>query len=100
MKNFVNVKTNPQPAQQLTLLLIFILGGISALTPFAIDMYLPAMPEIARDFLVSPGAVQQTLIAYTAGFAIGQLFHGPISDSYGRRPVLIVGIFLDRKSVV
>ena len=94
MKNFVNVKTNPQPAQQLTLLLIFILGGISALTPFAIDMYLPAMPEIARDFLVSPGAVQQTLIAYTAGFAIGQLFHGPISDSYGRRPVLIVGIFL------
>ncbi len=92
MKNFVNVKTNPQPAQQLTLLLIFILGGISALTPFAIDMYLPAMPEIARDLLVSPGAVQQTLIAYTAGFAIGQLFHGPISDSYGRRPVLIVGI--------
>ncbi len=84
---------NP-PAQQLTLLLIFVLGAIAALTPLAIDMYLPAMPEIARDLMATPGQVQRTLAAYTAGFAIGQLIHGPISDSYGRRPVLIGGVAL------
>nr|WP_269808676.1 Bcr/CflA family multidrug efflux MFS transporter [Enterovibrio nigricans] len=83
-----------QPAQQLTFLLILVLGAISALTPLAIDMYLPAMPEIARDLAATPGQVQTTLAAYTAGFAIGQLIHGPISDSYGRRPVLIVGTLL------
>lgn len=90
------MKTNAinLPAQQLTLLLIFVLGAIAALTPFAIDMYLSAMPEIAKDLGVSPGQVQKTLAAYTAGFAIGQLIHGPISDSYGRRPILIVGISL------
>lgn len=82
---------NP-PQQQLTFLLILVLGAIAALTPLAIDMYLPAMPEIARDLAVTPGQVQTTLAAYTAGFAIGQLIHGPISDSYGRRPVLIIGI--------
>lgn len=75
---------NP-PQQQLTFLLILVLGAIAALTPLAIDMYLPAMPEIARDLAVTPGQVQTTLAAYTAGFAIGQLIHGPISDSYGRR---------------
>lgn len=86
-------KTPPPQAQPLTFFLILILGSISALTPLAIDMYLPAMPNIAIDLMTSPGSVQQTLAAYTAGFAIGQLIHGPISDSYGRRPVLISGVF-------
>ncbi|AMG31904.1 Bcr/CflA family drug resistance efflux transporter [Grimontia hollisae] len=88
-----NAVNQPQQ-QQLTFLLILVLGAIAALTPLAIDMYLPAMPEIARDLAVNPGLVQQTLAAYTAGFAIGQLIHGPISDSYGRRPVLIGGVSL------
>ncbi len=79
--------------QKLTFSLILILGAISTLTPLAIDMYLPAMPNIAIDLLAPPGLVQQTLAAYTAGFAIGQLIHGPISDSYGRRPVLLIGVF-------
>ncbi|MGO1189784.1 Bcr/CflA family multidrug efflux MFS transporter [Vibrio casei] len=72
--------------------LYLILGSIGLLTPFAIDMYLPAMPTIAKDLMVNNGAVQGTLTAYTAGFAIGQLLHGPLSDSYGRRPVLMIGI--------
>ncbi|MEC6906922.1 Bcr/CflA family multidrug efflux MFS transporter [Photobacterium piscicola] len=80
-----------QASSKLSLQLILILGAIAALTPFAIDMYLPAMPNIAKDFLVSPGAVQVTLTAYTAGFAFGQLIHGPLADSYGRRPMLIAG---------
>jgi len=77
---------------KLSFLLIVILGAISALTPLAIDMYLPAMPSIAREFGVNAGAIQITLTAYTAGFAIGQLLHGPLSDSFGRKPVLLLGI--------
>lgn len=77
---------------QLSLLLFLVLGLIGALTPLAIDMYLPAMPAIAADLGVNSGAVQVTLTAYTAGFAIGQLLHGPLADSYGRRPILMIGI--------
>ncbi|WP_434360622.1 Bcr/CflA family multidrug efflux MFS transporter [Parasalinivibrio latis] len=81
-----------QPTSTLGFGLILILGAIAALTPLAIDMYLPAMPTIASDLGVTSGAVQSTLASYTAGFAIGQLLHGPLSDSYGRRPVLLVGV--------
>ena len=73
-------------------MLFLILGSIGLLTPFAIDMYLPAMPTIASDLMVNHGMVQGTLTAYTAGFALGQLLHGPLADSYGRRPVLMGGI--------
>lgn len=73
-------------------MLFLILGSIGLLTPFAIDMYLPAMPTIASDLMVNHGMVQGTLTAYTAGFALGQLLHGPLADSYGRRPILMGGI--------
>lgn len=73
-------------------MLYLILGAIGLLTPFAIDMYLSVMPSIAKDLNVNDGAVQGTLTAYTAGFAIGQLLHGPLSDTYGRRPILLIGI--------
>ncbi|CAH0533389.1 Bicyclomycin resistance protein [Vibrio stylophorae] len=72
--------------------LIVILGAIAALTPLAIDMYLPAMPTIARDLMVDESLVQGTLSVYVLGFALGQLIHGPISDSFGRRPVLLIGV--------
>jgi DHA1 family bicyclomycin/chloramphenicol resistance-like MFS transporter len=78
---------------QLTFVLLLVLGSIGALTPFAIDMYLPAMPAIAKDMGVGAGSVQITLTIYTAGFAIGQLIHGPLADSFGRRPVLLSGMF-------
>ncbi|POF59777.1 Bcr/CflA family drug resistance efflux transporter, partial [Vibrio vulnificus] len=77
---------------QISLFLFAVLGAIGALTPLAIDMYLPAMPTIARDLGVDAGAVQFTLTAYTAGFALGQLIHGPLADSFGRRPVLLLGV--------
>jgi len=79
---------------KLSIQLVIILGAISALTPLAIDMYVPAMPSIASDLGVTSGSVQMTLTAYTAGFAIAQLIHGPLADSYGRRPVLIIGTVL------
>ncbi|BDU36727.1 Bcr/CflA family multidrug efflux MFS transporter [Vibrio nigripulchritudo] len=83
-----------QTTPQLGLLLFIILGAIGALTPLAIDMYLPAMPTIAKDLGVTAGEVQMTLTAYTLGFASGQLLHGPLADSYGRRPVLLIGVTL------
>ncbi|WGY47108.1 Bcr/CflA family multidrug efflux MFS transporter [Vibrio sp. ABG19] len=81
-------------ASKIGFVLFIVLGAIGALTPLAIDMYLPAMPAIAQDLGTTAGQVQITLTAYTAGFAIGQLLHGPLADSYGRRPVMLGGIFL------
>ncbi|CAM3948544.1 Bcr/CflA family multidrug efflux MFS transporter [Vibrio neonatus] len=85
-----------QSVVKLSFAMFLVLGAISALTPLAIDMYLPAMPAIADDFGVMPGDVQITLTIYTLGFAIGQLFYGPLADSIGRKPVLLggVGLFL------
>jgi DHA1 family bicyclomycin/chloramphenicol resistance-like MFS transporter len=81
---------NKTPAPGLAIFII--LGAIGALTPLAIDMYLPAMPAIAKDLGVTPGEVQITLTAYTLGFAFGQLLHGPLADSFGRKPVLLGGV--------
>ncbi|WP_070963087.1 Bcr/CflA family multidrug efflux MFS transporter [Vibrio sonorensis] len=82
-------RSNPQT---LNFVLFMVLGAIGTLTPLAIDMYLPAMPAIAKELGVEAGQVQITLTTYTAGFAIGQLIHGPLADSYGRRPVLLSGV--------
>ncbi|MEH2920110.1 Bcr/CflA family multidrug efflux MFS transporter [Samsonia erythrinae] len=71
--------------------LIFILGLISMLMPLAIDMYLPALPTIANEFGVEDGHVQMTLSTYVLGFAIGQMFYGPMADSLGRKPVILGG---------
>ncbi|OMQ24813.1 Bcr/CflA family multidrug efflux MFS transporter [Serratia oryzae] len=74
--------------------LIFILGLLSMLMPLAIDMYLPSMPIIAQEFGVASGRVQMTLSAYVLGFALGQLFYGPMSDSVGRKPVILWGTLI------
>ncbi|NMC22707.1 MAG: MFS transporter, partial [Serratia sp.] len=74
--------------------LIFILGLISMLMPLAIDMYLPSMPVIAQEYGVPAGSVQMTLSAYVLGFAIGQLFYGPMADSLGRKPVIFWGVMI------
>jgi len=79
---------------KISFVLFLVLGAIGALTPLAIDMYLPSMPAIAKDLGVSAGAVQVTLTSYTLGFALGQLLHGPLADSFGRRPIMLAGIFL------
>jgi len=71
--------------------LILILGLLSMLMPLAIDMYLPSMPMIAQEFGVPAGSVQMTLSAYVLGFAVGQLFYGPMADSLGRKPVIFWG---------
>ncbi len=75
--------------------LALLLAALSALGPFAIDTYLPAFSAIAADVGATPVQMQQTLAAYLAGFAIMNLFHGAISDSLGRRPVVLaaMGVF-------
>ncbi|WP_323118427.1 Bcr/CflA family multidrug efflux MFS transporter [Burkholderia alba] len=74
--------------------LILLLGALAACGPIATDMYLPSLPSIADGFGVSAAAAQRTLTSFMAGFSIGMLLYGPLSDTYGRRPVLLGGIAL------
>ncbi|HEY2556684.1 MAG TPA: Bcr/CflA family efflux MFS transporter, partial [Diaminobutyricibacter sp.] len=69
---------------------ILILGALTALGPFTIDMYLPALPTLESEFGVSTAAIQLTLTATTIGFGLGQLIVGPWSDKVGRRLPLIL----------
>lgn len=57
-------------------------------------MFLPALPAVAKDLAVSAAAVQMTVTVYVAGLAVGQLIHGPLSDRFGRRPVVLWGLAL------
>ncbi|QDZ13609.1 multidrug effflux MFS transporter [Humibacter ginsenosidimutans] len=73
--------------------LIILLGIVSALGPMTTDMYLPALPQIAREFSTSEAAVQITLTGSLLGMAVGQIVFGSLSDSFGRRMPLIIGLF-------
>ncbi len=70
------------------------LGTLTALGPFTIDMYLPAFPAIETGFGVDPAMVQLTLTGTTVGFAAGQLIVGPLSDRVGRKVPLVVAAVL------
>jgi MFS transporter, DHA1 family, multidrug resistance protein len=72
------------------LVYVLVLGALTALGPFTIDLYLPAFPSLQDDLGVTQGIVQLTLTATTVGFAVGQLLVGPWSDKVGRRLPLIV----------
>lgn len=74
--------------------LAVILGALTAMGPLAIDMYLPALPSIARDLHTTAAAVQVSLAVYFGGIAIGQAFYGPLSDRFGRKPALYVGLLV------
>ena len=74
--------------------LTLILGALTAFPPLSIDIYLPSLPTLVRTFGTTDGAVQLTLPAFFLGLALGQLFYGPLSDRYGRRPALLIGIAL------
>lgn len=77
-----------------TAYLVFVLGMLSAFGPFVIDMYLPALPEMTRVFNCSVASVQLGLTFCMVGLAVGQLFLGPLSDKYGRKPVLYFSLLL------
>ena len=72
--------------------LIVVLGALSAFGPLSSDMYLPALPSLARDFAATDSQVQLTLSACLLGLAVGQVIAGPISDSRGWRMPLLLGV--------
>ncbi|WP_026553995.1 multidrug effflux MFS transporter [Arthrobacter sp. 35W] len=76
------------------LVYVLVLGLLTALGPFTVDLYLPAFPIIAEELRVSATAVQLTLTATTIGFAAGQLVVGPLSDKFGRRMPLLLATAL------
>ncbi|MED5619461.1 multidrug effflux MFS transporter [Ideonella sp. BN130291] len=72
--------------------LAFLLACLGMLGPFSIDTYLPAFTGIARSLDATPVQMQQTLSAYLFGFAVMNLFHGALSDTFGRRPLVLWGM--------
>lgn len=73
---------------------ILLFALLTALGPLSIDMYLPALPQMANEFGVSTQMIANTLPAYFLGLAIGQLIYGPVSDRIGRKPPLYFGLSL------
>ncbi|RAI44537.1 multidrug effflux MFS transporter [Rhodoplanes roseus] len=71
-----------------TFALTALLAILTGLGPLAMDLYLPSFPDIGRTLGATPSEVQLTISFYMLGFAVGQLFFGPVSDRYGRKPVL------------
>ncbi|MET1063647.1 MAG: multidrug effflux MFS transporter [Arthrobacter sp.] len=88
----MTTSTNPGDAlsRRRKLLYILMLGALTALGPFTVDLYLPAFPALEESLGVSEAAVQLTLTGTTIGFAVGQLVVGPLSDKFGRRMPLIL----------
>ncbi len=73
-------------------ILILILGALSTISPFSIDMYLPGFPAIAEDLNTSIHIVQFSLTSYFVGIAVGQLLYGPLLDRFGRKQPLYAGL--------
>ncbi|MCH0539059.1 Bcr/CflA family multidrug efflux MFS transporter [Streptomyces sp. MUM 203J] len=81
-------------ARRVGLLVTLVLGGLTALPPLSMDMYLPALPEVTRSLHAPAATVQLTLTACLAGMAAGQLVVGPMSDKWGRRRPLLIGMIV------
>jgi MFS transporter, DHA1 family, multidrug resistance protein len=73
-------------------LIIWILGGLSTVTPFAIDLYLPAFSKLAEEFHTTPARISLSVSSYFIGMAIGQILYGPLLDRFGRRIPLYIGL--------
>lgn len=72
--------------------LMILLAATAAITPFAVDTYLPAMPIIAQDLNTHIGTVQQSLSIFLAAYGAGMLLFGPLADKFGRRPLALFGV--------
>jgi DHA1 family bicyclomycin/chloramphenicol resistance-like MFS transporter len=85
-------ETGTYPSVALSRPQIALLAGFGALAPLSIDMYLPAMPQLASDLAVTAQQAGQSVSVFFSGVAIGQLIAGPMSDRFGRRPLIISGL--------
>jgi MFS transporter, DHA1 family, multidrug resistance protein len=90
MASLSDGRTSPAHIHWLTV----VLSSLMAFAPLAIDMYLPALPEIGRDLAATPAAVQLSLSSFFLGFGVGQLVWGPLGDRFGRRGPIVAGIVL------
>lgn len=88
------MKVEQSNSRQYSTTWIMLLALLTALGPLSIDMYLPALPQMAEEFGVSTQMVANTLPAYFLGLAIGQLIYGPVSDRIGRKKPLYFGLTL------
>ncbi|WP_406460433.1 multidrug effflux MFS transporter [Streptomyces sp. NBC_01622] len=86
------VPSSIEATRRAGLLVILILGGLTATPPLSMDMYLPALPAVTRALHAPAATVQLTLTACLAGMALGQLVVGPMSDRWGRRRPLLTGL--------
>src|SRR5690349_21262272 len=77
-----------------TFFLILMLGALNTITPFSIDMYLPAFPKIAMDLHTTIQTVALSVSTYFLGFALGQILYGPLLDRFGRKRPLYTGLCL------
>jgi DHA1 family bicyclomycin/chloramphenicol resistance-like MFS transporter len=80
-----------EPAHRASLPL---LAALTALAPLGMHMMVPSLPFMARDLGVSPGSIQTVVTLYVFGLAVGQLVYGPLSDRFGRKPLIIIGLML------
>lgn len=85
------ISAKPENAGMPSFGIVVILGMISAIGPLTVDMYLPALPMMAVGLQTTEGMMQQSLMAYFAGVALGQLSMGPFSDRAGRRTAIMFG---------
>ncbi|MEW6990447.1 multidrug effflux MFS transporter [Colwelliaceae bacterium 6441] len=87
------MKDNQQASVEVSLkLLLPLLASVIAISPLAIDMYLPAMPILAEQLSTDITSIQNSLSIYLLGYALGLLFFGPIADKYSRRALVMTGI--------
>src|SRR5579871_5518828 len=77
-----------------TFALTLLLSLLTGLGPLSMDMYLPSLPAIGEALHASTAQVQLTISSYLLGFAAGQILYGPISDRFGRRPVILAALIL------
>ena len=90
------IQPNPMLLRPGSLALTLLLAMLTGLGPLSVDMYLASLPDIGRLLIAPTAQVQLTISFYLVGFALAQIFHGPLSDRHGRRPVLLaaLGIYL------
>lgn len=83
-----------EAARRTGLLVTLVLGGLTALPPLSMDMYLPALPAVTESLHAPAATVQLTLTACLTGMALGQVVVGPMSDRWGRRRPLLLGMIV------
>lgn len=89
------MNTGPRQSSPVTVpALALILAALAMIGPFTIDTYLPSFPFIGADLQATPAQMQQTLSLYLLTLALMTLFHGTLSDSFGRRPVILASLAL------